>query len=471
MTNQALNLYAGYLDAIHSKWIPHTGQINVGRALFNDGIRRIFVQCGRKWGKSEIAIYILLRWALVNQDAACYYFGPYQKQAKEILWLRLLKFIPPELIKEDGINKTESRVTLITGSFIKIDGSDNYEAYRGITPDLVVYDEFKDFAPEFHIAMEPNLAPRNAPLIILGTPPDQDCQYTELANEFKLSNDSIHFISPTHDNPHIPRKWLDDMEKRLRDRGEPDVWEREYRARFVKGGANSVFPMFSRERHVYEHEELVQEIARDAHKFEWYTVTDPGTASCFATLFVALHPYDKRIYIFDEIYERDSKQTSTGRIWPRINALELELCPRSVQYDTIYRGYDEAAAWFANEVLDRYGISFTPTAKAHNKKEEGLSLIKDQLLGRSDGSNVVKISTRCKWLIWEIENYIKDSKTGKIPKKNDHLIDCWRYFNGASAYDPMYVKEPPPPPDREKRRGYTMEQDQMDDVGDDDALN
>ena len=36
-------------------------------------------------------------------------------------------------------------------------------------------------------------------------------------------------------------------------------------------------------------------------------------------------------------------------------------------------------------------------------------------------------------LISEIERYALDDR-GNIPKRHDHVIDCWRYFNAVSNY-------------------------------------
>ncbi len=73
-------------------------------------------------------------------------------------------------------------------------------------------------------------------------------------------------------------------------------------------------------------------------------------------------------------------------------------------------------------------MGLEPTNKKLADKDNGLSLIKDQMLeGR------VVVSNSCEKLIWEIERYVKD-KNGNIPKKNDHLIDIWRYVNAAIGY-------------------------------------
>lgn len=439
-------LLATALKAIHDRWSPHEGQLKIGRALFKDDIRKLFIQCGRKFGKSEISMYLLFRWAITAPNRGCYYIAPFKVQAREIIWRRILQFIPEQFIakKSDGaldVVKGEMRINLVNGSFIKIDGSDNDQALRGITPDIVVYDEFKDFKPDFHIGMEPNLVPMNAPLIIIGTPPDHDCQYTQIATEYKMAADCRHFEMPTHINPHIDKELLAGIQRKLEDKGEQDVWEREYMGRYVKGGAHAIFPMFSKTKHVRPHSALMKEIANDRKKLSWHIVADPGTASCFAVLLAAVNPYNKKIYILGEIYETRMSETSVSKIWPRVMEKAEALFPQHRGIEEEFRPVaDEAATWFRNEVQDRYDIFVEPTSKAQNKKEEGLSLIKDQLLA----PGIINISSRCDKLAWEVENYIKDDK-GKIPKENDHLIDCWRYLNAAFGYTPEMIPEPEAP--------------------------
>src|SRR5690606_29797458 len=174
-----------------------------------------------------------------------YYIAPFMKQAREIIWAsrRLQAFGPKEYLAGEP-NNTEMRVNFLNGSFIKVDGSENYEAYRGITPDIIIYDEFKDFRPEFHVAMEPNLASKQAPLVIAGTPPEVEGQYTVIADQIKDDPDGAWFNWPTWANPHIAKEWLRKKRTQLYARGEGTIWEREYAAKRVYGGPNSIFPMF-----------------------------------------------------------------------------------------------------------------------------------------------------------------------------------------------------------------------------------
>jgi Terminase large subunit, T4likevirus-type, N-terminal len=443
---------AEIIGLIHSRFTPHAGQIRVGRKLFNDGCKRVFVQCGRKWGKSEFLIYSLLRWAALKDGQACYYFAPFQKQAREIIWQRMLQFIPETLVAE--VNKTEGRITLTNGSFIKVDGSDNYEAYRGVTPDIVALDEFKDFRPEFFVAMEPNLLPKKAPLLICGTPPDHECQYTEIADEIRQDSSGYWIEAPTSENPHIDPEYLEKVKEKLHARNEVDTWMREYMGRFVKGGKASIFPMLDFARHVVDYAALKRQLIRDLHKFQWFMIADPGTTSIFGSLVVGMNPYTRHLYVFDEIYESDPKKTTTGQIWPLMQSMMLEAHPSDLPGgDRWYRIYDEAAAWFAAESLDRYNVGWVPTRKAAAAKEDGLGLIKDLLL-----NDCLTISSRCEKLLWEMTNYIKDAN-GKIPKKNDHLIDCLRYLLQAANYTTVTRAEPKPIDKSEGRRAFTMEED------------
>ena len=453
ISNEELTRYETIVQDLHERWSPHPGQLEIGRTLFNNDIRDIFVQCGRKWGKTEIVLYILWRWALSYPNAACYYISPYAKQSKEIIWAskRIQNFGPSEYIS--STNNTELRLNFNNDSFIKCDGSDNFDAYRGITPHIVAYDEFKDFRPEFHIAMAPNLMVHKAPCIIIGTPPEKDCQYTEMAEEYKKDPDKAHFIKQSWDNPFNDKKWLAKEKQTLFDRGEEDVWYREYEAKFVRGGKSSIFPMLD-PKVMRPHNQVISEIKKDMNKLKWYQIADPGSSTCFAVLFAAINPYTKKIYFLDEIYETNQKKTSSRLIGNRIIELERELYPRG-KVHAWYRGRDEAATWFEVEMMENFGMDyyFAPVSKAANTKEAGLSLIKDALL-----LDRVVMSDRCKMLYWEMENYVKD-KNGKIPKENDHLIDDFRYLLSADGYTLQQVAAPLPESQREDFRGRTIEQD------------
>lgn len=435
------------LKDLHECWTPHKSQVEVGSPLIRGEVKEVMAQCGRNWGKSELVCYLLWRFAFTFPGSENYYFAPYMKQAREILWAsrRIQTLGPEDWISE--INNTEMRVTFHNGSFIKLDGSDNVDAYRGVKPKgLSVFDEFKDFREEFYEAYDPNRAAFDAPLMIIGTPPEVEGQFTKLADSFKRDDKKRFFQLPTAANPHISPKWLEAKKQELYGRGEGDKWEREYEAKFVRGGAASIFPMLGNHL-IYSHSELMGELWRDRKKLEWVLWADPAGASCFAVLFCAINPYSKVIYCLDEIYELEQNEMTVGKIWPKIREKREEL------WDGDWRqGYDEASTWFANEVLDVFSEGLEPTQKMKSDKLTGLSLIKDAMLQRK-----LKISDRCVKLFWELEHYRKDS-SGKIPKKDDHLIDCLRYVFDSHHYSVRKVAEPIVDPVQSKR-GYTLSDD------------
>lgn len=423
--NSGLVNYADMISGLHSKWKPHVGQKRVGRALLQDNCRAIFIQAGRNWGKTSLVTYLLWRWAKSNPYSSNYYFAPFMKQAREILWAagQIQGFGPKEWI-EGKPNNTEMRIPFTNKSFIKLDGSDNVDAYRGIKPNgLIIFDEFKDFREEFYEVFDPNRAAHDAPLIIIGTPPDREGQFLNVAKVYDEDSSKRFFLAPTEENPYISKEWLASKKKELYDRAEGDVWEREYMAKYVPGGVCKIFPMISK-RHVRTHQDIMSMIERDKRKLEWFVIADPAASTAFGMLFIATNPYNKQIFILDEIFETDQNKMSVDQIGRRYiqkrNLLYEEEGWRQI--------YDEAETWFRNEVYDRFGEFFEPTTKQLNDKEYGLSLIKDVLL-----YDRVIISENCEHLFWEMDNYYKD-KSGKIPKRNDHLIDCFRYFLYAANY-------------------------------------
>ena len=457
--DEATLRYAAILRDIGASWTPHQKQREILHGVFARQHPITLIESGRKFGKSEIECYILWRWALMK-PGAYYYFAPFSKQAREIVWAarRLQTFGPRSYIA--SVHDQDMRVNFTNGSFIKCDGTENFEAYRGVNPHGIVLDEFKDHRPEFWVAMEPNLATHRAQCVWAGTPSDVDQPFINaLTDQCKISGGYYNFTS--YDNPHIDSGWLDTKKAELYRRGEGAIFEREYMARRVRGGPAAIIPMFDRDVHVKRHDVVLDEIKKDIGSLEWAVTCDPGTASVFAVLISAYNPYIKTIYHLDCLYIERQADTSVSSVIPQIQCLRLDY---PYQQDWV-QTYDEAASWFAAEAAATYDEHFTPTNKAMHKKEQGLSLIKDQLL---NGRAV--ISDRCAKLAWEVENYVKD-KNGRIPKVNDHLIDCWRYANAAFGFDladdDQAVYREMTKVETLPRRGFTIDEDMKSDrVGD-----
>jgi hypothetical protein len=421
----------------------HEDQIEQLKPLYDESnsINSMFISCGRKWGKTELVGYILWRHALLNPGSACYYVGPEATHARKILWdnQRIQKFMGKDTAKY--LLKTQDqpmKIVLKNGSFIQLVGSDNYSVANGLTPHIAVYDEFKAFNNRWHTEFAPNRAAKAAPLVIIGTKPrsgnkNMD-QYNEIL-EYAQGNPDEWYVAErtTFDNPinHMPaQKLIIDQEiKQLIARGDEDVVQLEYYSKVMPGGKRAIFPMFDKTKNVTPHDDLMAIINKDIKRMEWYLITDPGTVTCFGALLACINPYSKQVYILDEIYETNQRDTSTRRIYPRMEAKALNLYPGSNVDDDWTKVADEAAAWYMNEVMDQFYVYFSPTNKNSNKKEEGLSLIKDQMIHK-----LVHISDRCVNLVIEIEKYSVDDR-GNIPKIHDHLIDCYRYLNAAANYN------------------------------------
>ena len=74
------------MNDLASLFQPHGGQIEVGQALFYNRKLRVFVKCGRKWGKTTMAVYSLFRFAMTYDGSGCYYVAPFFNQARELIW-------------------------------------------------------------------------------------------------------------------------------------------------------------------------------------------------------------------------------------------------------------------------------------------------------------------------------------------------------------------------------------------------
>jgi hypothetical protein len=155
---------------------PHKYQLLVHSALSE--YRFVTAVAHRRFGKTECAVACLISDAIATQepDAMYGYIAPYLKQAKQIAWRKLKRYINDTFgrdWKAVGVQKNESElwVQLPNGARIQLFGADNADAIRGLFFNGVVIDEIADMKGEvWNAIIRPALADRRGWALLIGTP-------------------------------------------------------------------------------------------------------------------------------------------------------------------------------------------------------------------------------------------------------------------------------------------------------------
>jgi terminase large subunit-like protein len=176
---------------------PHTAQL----AMLREARRYNVAACGRRFGKSTLAIELLSRPALEAQPVA--YFSPTYKLLIEV-W-RLLETTLQPVIQRS--NATERRIELITGGVIECWSMDNPDAGRSRRYARAVIDEaglVADLGERWQAAIRPTLADLRGDAWLMGTPKGRNF-FWECYNRGKddTQPDWMAWQKPTSANPHI----------------------------------------------------------------------------------------------------------------------------------------------------------------------------------------------------------------------------------------------------------------------------
>jgi len=201
-------------------------------AVWNDPARFKVLACGRRTGKSNLAIKMLLAKALqAPEGAAVVYVAPTLGQARQIAWDALLEQ-GKDVIKSAHVNQMD--VTLTTGRKIHIRSGENPDTLRGLKLYFAVIDEAAFVKEEiFSKIIRPALADLRGEAVIVSTPDGRNHFY----DWFKLGQEgsnpewkSWHFT--TKDNPTIPPEEIEEARKTL----SSFVFKQEFEANFSNSG-------------------------------------------------------------------------------------------------------------------------------------------------------------------------------------------------------------------------------------------
>lgn len=198
------------------------------------GKRFVFVQAGRRFGKTTLSEEWLIRNALATPHSIWWYVAPTFKAAKELMWQPLLRDLPRDQIAK--INKSMCDVTLKNGSMICIRGSDREDNLRGRRDGIngVVVEEFSFHkAGVWELIIRPQLADRKGKALFIGTPSmKKGPQYRVLSEYAQSKKDPewAFFHFNIFDNPYIDPSEIEQIKAATTD----TAWKQEYLAEFVE---------------------------------------------------------------------------------------------------------------------------------------------------------------------------------------------------------------------------------------------
>ena len=171
--------------------------------IFKSDKRFKVASCGRRFGKSYLAAWVLIIKALQSEDKDVFYVAPTFQQAKDILW-SILKDVGQDVIK--STHENTATITLVNDRKIYLKGSDRPDTLRGVGLAYVVMDEYASMKPEvWEMILRPTLADVKGGALFIGTPAGKN-HFHKLWVEAQLSEnekdwESYQFVST--DNPFL----------------------------------------------------------------------------------------------------------------------------------------------------------------------------------------------------------------------------------------------------------------------------
>lgn len=369
------------------------------KQIVNDRHRFRVVNCGRRFGKSTLAILEVVAKAVSKNDArVCYIANTYQ-QARDICWRDLKNMVRGVAVQ---INESRLEIEVKTQdggtSLIWLRGWESIETLRGQKFDFVVLDEvamMRNFWENWQEVIRPTLTDVKGEVLFLSTPKGYNHWY-DLYQLAKHDDDYASFHFTSYDNPLLPRDEIEKAKQELT----PDRFAQEYQADFRKV-EGLVYPEFERQKHIVD---IVPSYRKERILGIDFGYTNPAAILTIDT--------DEKgnYWIVQEFYK-------SGKV-----NIELIEYAKSQLSNAVY---PDPAEPDRCEEMRRHGLNVRDVSK---DIPAGINTIREMLK-----AGKIKIHESCKNLISELESYrYPDKKDDKnfyeVPiKENDHAVDALRY--------------------------------------------
>lgn len=380
--------------------------------IAKDNHRFRVLSCGRRFGKTTLAVWEMVGVALAKPGRNIAYISPTYQQSRDIAWAELKRIASPiaaninESRLEIEIKTKESDTPIPEGypttSKIMLRGWESVETMRGQKFDFLVIDEvasMRNFFMGWDEVLSPTLVDNKGSAMFISTPKGFNHFY-DLYNMEAKNPDYKSFHFTTYGNPHLP---IEEIERERLSKTE-DVFAQEYLADFRKT-EGLVYKEFDRKLHV------IAPHMCPPHYAEVIAGVDPGFTHPFAVPHIG-KDNDSRYFVFKEWYNR-GKTDSEGAEYVAAQ-----------KFQRVYPDPENAS--FIEE-LKRRKVNLREVKKGPGSIVAGINIVRELLK-----ANRLYISSDCPNLIMEFETYSYAEGKGKDPKENpakefDDLLDALRY--------------------------------------------
>jgi len=217
----------------------HPGQLEIVKDIMQTKAMYYTVCCPRQFGKSYMALQLMLYYAINNPNSKIMFTSPTYSQCSKVYKELLNAVKGTDVIVAK--NSAENSLTLISGSEIYFKSIQQPDNLRGYSIDYMFCDEAAMYKDEvFYSCLRPMLTVRGKKCFLLSTPKGKNFFF----NLFQLGKDGIDpmfrsYIASSDGNPFANQLEIENARKSLPDA----IFRQEYLAEFVDGG--SVFPHLS----------------------------------------------------------------------------------------------------------------------------------------------------------------------------------------------------------------------------------
>ena len=372
--------------------------------IFDDPARFRVAVCGRRFGKSFLAIWEIAR-AARQPNQRVLYIAPSYRQAKSIIFDPLIE----QLTKRNTVKRviqSELSITLINGSKIELRSADAADSMRGLSGSFAVLDEvaFMDKTVWTDV-VRPLLSDQEGGALFITTPQGQNWVY-DLYLQGETLDDWSSYQYTTLDGGQVSAEEVEAAKRDLDD----NTFRTEYLADFTST-SRLIYYAFDKKENIRAFDGEIKQIWVGAD----FNI-DPVSA-------VIATPRGNTLHVFDEIVMYNSNTHELAEeIRNRYGVVTIYPDPAGAARKTSSRGKSD------HDILREFG-HMVKSPRSHSKVKDRNAVV-NSMLKNAAGERKLFVDPKCKKLIESLAKHQYKSDT-MVPDKDsgyDHLTDSLAYM-------------------------------------------